>query len=172
MQHLIGALTLFFCIKDNQPGHIIGSKWIRTYFRLILLLFRTSCPFSVLTRPRISGKRASRGYALRLYSLPRDDKRRSGSLPQSHLILVFPWEEASGGGCAQQGQDGNKKIRRHGERNNCARAFDFASWTSLSFAQIDRSGTRHKSVWCLSWVPSSKRDENWEPKENKRAIAL
>ena len=33
----------------------------------------------ILTRPRISGKSASRGYALRLYSLPRDDKRRSGS---------------------------------------------------------------------------------------------
>ena len=63
---------------DGQPPSSPPSIYNTMYVRLLLPRLSSSSPlFSpalsdtlpILTRPRISGKSASRGYALRLYSL-------------------------------------------------------------------------------------------------------
>ena len=124
---------------DGRPPSSPPSIYNTMYVRLLLPRLSSSSPlFSpalsdtlpILTRPRISGKRASRGYALRLYSLPRDDKRRSGSLPLSHLISVFPREErveeAVRTGQATRNKDRGNQIGTKA-KGTIARTFDFAS---------------------------------------------
>ena len=126
--------------ERRRPPSSPPSIYNTMYVRLLLPRLSSSSPlFSpalsdtlpILTRPRISGKRASsRGYALRLYSLPRDDKRRSGSLPLSHLISVFPREErveeAVRTGQATRNKDRGNQIGTKA-KGTIARTFDFVS---------------------------------------------
>ena len=97
--------------------------------RSSLLLFRTPCPFSPGLASLARGPLVVTRSAC-THSLPRDDKRRSGSLPLSHLISVFPREErveeAVRTGQATRNKDRGNQIGTKA-KGTIARTFDFAS---------------------------------------------